>query len=405
MGEFVNKRGDFRALAIWFFLVFAYAIIAMILVREIAIPYIFPASVGGNLPADPQYYTDLAFKKVAEIEAHGFVAFELRPSGQGAAGLASLLYLLVKSPYIVVLVNGFIHAFSAVVMVLILRSWFPLRTSIMAAIPLAVSPYMILWFSQLNKDSYSLLGALLFVYGMLQLVLHGKTLQKVTYNVLVVVSGAILIWLMRPYINLMLLPIATLLLMVALVWRFRNKSTTADLLRFVAATATILFFLGVLSKGAESDETLDSLLVYQAPSVSSVSSVSSLSQECLAKIDAKHWRNEPYLPNYLNNKLQAMMGQRCLIFSVLNAQSNPTTSNSFIDKDVLPGGSLEALFYLPRATMIGAFSPWPDHWVYSLNHEVSIFYMITSIEAVLMYLGFVGLIIYIVRYKVSLVSG
>ena len=195
----------------------------------------------------------------------------------------------------------------------------------------------------------------------------------------------------------MLMPIATLLLMLALIWRLRNKSTTADLLRFVAAAATIIFFLGVLSKGTESDETLDSLLVYQAPSVSSVPS---LSRECLAKIDAKHWRNEPFLPNYLNNKLQAMMGQRCLIFSVLNAQTNPTTSNSFIDKDVLPSGSLEALFYLPRAALIGVFSPWPDRWVYSLNHEASIFYMITSIEAVLMYLGFAGLIIYIVRHKV-----
>ena len=172
----------------------------MILLREIAIPHIFPASVGGNLPTDPQYYNDLAFKKAAEIEAHGLVEFELRPSGQGAAGLASLLYLLVKSPCIVVLVNGFIHALSAVVIVLIIRSWFPLRTSIIAAIPLAVSPYMILWFSQLNKDSYSLLGALLFVYGMLQLVLHGKPLQNVTYNVLVVISGALLIWLMRPYV-------------------------------------------------------------------------------------------------------------------------------------------------------------------------------------------------------------
>ena len=97
MGEFVNKRGDFRALAILFLLVFVYAISAMILVREIAIPYIFPESVGGNLPADPQYYNYLAFKKTAEIEAHGFFAFELRPSGQGTAGLASLLYLLVKS--------------------------------------------------------------------------------------------------------------------------------------------------------------------------------------------------------------------------------------------------------------------------------------------------------------------
>jgi putative peptidoglycan lipid II flippase len=396
--KFVNKRRDFRALAIWFLLVFVYAISAMILVREIMIPHIFPASVGGNLPADPQYYNDLAFKKAAEIEAHGFVAFELRPSGQGAAGLPSLLYVIVnKSPYIVVLVNAFMHALSAVVMVLIILCWFPLRTSIIAAIPLAISPYMILWFSQLNKDSYSLLGALLFVYGMLQLVLHGKTLQNVTYNVLVVISGALLIWLMRPYVNLMLMPIATLLLMVALVWRLRNKSTTADLLRFVTAAATILFFLGVLSKGAQSDETLDSLLVYQTPTVSSVSS---LSQECLAKIDSKYWRNEPFLPDYLNNKLQAMMGQRCLIFSVLDTQTNPTTLNSFIDKDVLPGSSLESLFYLPRAALIGVFSPWPDRWVYWLNHETSIFYMITSIEAVLMYLGIAGLIIYIVRHKV-----
>ena len=402
---FVNKRGDFRALAILFLLVFVYAISAMFLVREIAIPFIFPDSVGGNLPADPQYYNDLALKKTAEIEAHGFGAFELRPSGQGPAGLASLLYQFVKSPYIFVVVNGLMHALSAVVMVLIIRSWFPLSTSIIAAMPLVISPYMILWFSQLNKDSYSLLGALLFVYGISQLVMHGKSLKNIAYSVIFVISGVFLIWLMRPYVNILLMPISTLLLMGTLLWRFRNKSPTADLLRFIIAAAIILFFISILSKGAQSDQTLDSLVDYQAPDslvdyqAPMLSSASTLSQKCLTKIDFKNWQNASFLPNYLNNKLQAIAGQRCLNFSLLDTQNNLTTLNSFIDKEVHFGGSLDTLSYLPRAALIGVFSPWPDRWIYWLNHEFSIFYMITSIEALLMYLGFVGLIIYIICHK------
>jgi hypothetical protein len=154
------------------------------------------------------------------------------------------------------------------------------------------------------------------------------------------------------------------------------------------------FFLRILSKGAKSDETLDSLIDYQT---STVSPLSTLSQAYLIKIDSEYWRIEPFLPNYLNNKLKVMMGQRCLIFSLLNTQINPTMLNFFIDKDVLPGGSLKASLYLPKAALIGVFSPWSDRWIYWLNYETSIFYMITSIEAVLMYLGIAGLIIYIVR--------
>lgn len=399
----MSQRGDLRALAIWFLVVFAYAITAMVFVREIAIPNIYPISIGGHLPGDSQDYNTLALKKAAEIKAMGLVAFELRPNGQGPAGLTSLLYLLVKSPYIVVFVNGLLHAFSAVVMVLIIRCWFPLRISIIATIPLAISPYMILWFSQLNKDSYSVLGVLLFVYGLIRLVLQDKTLQSVANNVAIVVSGVFLIWSMRPYINLMLVPITTVILLIALVWHFRNKSTFADCFRFVAGVATVLLCLILLSRGAASDSTLDSFLVYEVPSVAK-SEVPSVAKECLAKIDSKHWLDEPLLPNYINNKLQAMMGQRCLIFTMLETHSNQTTLHSIVDSNVLPGGSREALRYLPRAGLLGVFSPWPDRWLYSLNQQPSIFYTITSIEAVIMYLGIIGIIIFLIHGKAWLLT-
>lgn len=66
-----------------------------------------------------------------------------------------------------VLLNAVLHGLSAAVMMILMR-WFPRRTSIIATLPLAISPYMIVWFSQINKDTFTLAGTLLFIYGLLK---------------------------------------------------------------------------------------------------------------------------------------------------------------------------------------------------------------------------------------------
>ena len=422
LSQLINQRGELYALTMWFLIVLIYAITAMVLLRTIVIPNIYPSSIDGLIPGDSTFYDSLALEKASEIKLKGFVAFELYPSGQGVAGLASLLYIFFKSSYIVVFVNGLLHALSAVIMALIARHWFPLSVSIIATMPLAVSPYMILWFSQLNKESNSLLGFLLIVFGMLELVSKGKTLLNFITNAFFIVCGMLLIWTVRPYINLVLMPILTFIFLITLVTYLRNKSTISDSLRFITTAVIILFCLVTLSTGGSSSITIDRFTheftsetfsdtqLTTTPSAAESetntqpATTPSIARKCLAKLDSKYWINDPLLPIYINAILKSMMGQRCQTFGLLESQTNPTTLSSIIDTDVLPGGSRETLRYFPRAALYGIFSPWPNKFFYTLNQRSSFFYTVTSIEAIIMYLGIIGMIILLVRRKVWLLT-
>ena len=92
-----------------------------------------------------------------------------------------------------------------------------------------------------------------------------------------------------------------------------------------------------------------------------------------------------------------MMGQRCLIFTILDTHDNPTTLRSIVDSDKFPGGSVEALYYFPRALLLGVFSPWPNDWGFIFEHGMSFFYTIVPFEAILLYVGLVALFLWTCR--------
>ena len=379
-----------------FVVVFVFAIAAMGVSRELLIPRMASSSISGHMAGDPQYYHSLALKKANEIRQSGVGEFELRPEGQGPAGIASLLYLAGESSYGVVVLNAAFHALAVVVMALILMRWFPCRISIIATLPLAISPGMIVWFSQINKDSFAVSGALLFTWGLLKLASPGskQTLRDGLIALLVALAGMMLTWVVRPYVNQILLPITALVLVIALLIRVRREFVKTELIIFAIYGSLVLACLGLLGKGAASDATLESFKDFQSPTQSE-----SVSAKCLSTIDERHWRNEQFLPDLVDEKLKAMMGQRCLMFTLLETQDNVTTRKSIVDTDTFPRGSAEALGYVPRAALLGVFSPWPDRWGYIFNHGPSVFYTITPIEAGMLYVGLVSLFVWLVRSK------
>jgi len=395
----VNQRGDLRALAIWLLVVFIYAIIAMAVAREILIPYMFTSSLNGNIEGDPQYYNLLALKKAAEIKAQGLMAFELRPAGQGPAGIASLGYLLGVSPYYIVLLNSLLHALSTVLMALILRSWFSLRISIIASLPLAISPYTIFWFSQPNKDSFVLAGTLFFTYGLLKLAgTEWKLLSRngMLLSLLSIATGILLIWIMRPYVNQILLPISGLILVSILLARVRRGVDSHGCFGFAMCGALVLACLGLLGNGGSSGETLESFDHFQwSKQAEKQAEKQAIAAKCFANVDERNWHDERFLPDIVNKKLKSLMGQRCLIFTILETQDNVTTRYSIIDTDRLPSGSAEALAYLPRAALLGVFSPWIDRWGYAFGQKPSAFYVISPIEAAILYVGLVSLCVWL----------
>lgn len=389
---------------IWLFSIsFLYAIISMAAAREIIIPSIFPLALDGDMPGDPVYYKTIAMEAAAKIRAHGITAFDSHPNGQGIAGVASLAYLTTKNTYGIIVLNAVMHAFSALLLALIARQWFSQITAIVCTTPMIASPYMMLWFSQINKETFALAGVLAITLGVLR-ILRKSSLDLLTSNaasLFLMLIGSFFVWLVRPYVNQVLFYIVATIFIMAIAWRVRSlcQSKLVPIIQFAFLCAIAASMLAILSTGAASDATIESSFEFEKPKDTEGNDVPTLTKTCLQKVSSSQWENIALLPNHVNDRIKALMSQRCRIFSILETHKDPTTLSSIVDQDRLPAGSLEALLYLPRAVILGIFSPLPTYWSYAFIDGGSFFYAITSVEAVIFYIGIVSLLLWIVRTR------
>ena len=395
--------------------VFMYSIISMWISVHILIPHIFGVQ-NGRIPGDPTYYHDLALNQAKIIVNNGLGAFELRPSGQGVAGISSLYYLASQNSYITIFVNSILHGLSSLLMIYILKQWFSRGVALIAALPLIISPYMMPWFSQVNKDSYVLLGALLFIYGWSP-VSSIKGLCNWLIRIFSISIGMVLVWLMRPYLlpiftfsaSLIFLPYFLLLLFGVLMVLITNASrsvcvpaVSGNQLRKVAAIVilAIVTTITAVSLPVNGDASSDTIYLLSGEGTQKfITGVPTISNKCFSTIASKYVVNVDFVPIWISQKVRAIIAQRCLNFTLLESSENKTTLNSIVDADVMPGNFFEALRYLPRAAAIGVLSPFPESFGGVFNEDISIFYIIAPLEATLLYFGLLSICIWIWRAK------
>ena len=342
-------------------------------------------------------------EQAAKIRTHGITAFDSHPNGQGISGVASLVYLTTNHTYGVIFLNAVLHALSALLLAFIARQWFPQITAIACTMPMIASPYMMLWFSQINKESFALTGVLAITLGVLQILRKSSPalLKSNAASLLLILIGSLFVWLVRPYVNqLIFYPVAAIFLM-AFAWRLRSlcQSRLVPIIQFAILGAIAASMLAILSAGAASDATIENFFEFEQPINSENIDVPTLTKTCLQKVSSSKWESIDFLPNYVDDRLKALMGQRCLIFSILETHKDSTTLRSIVDQDRLPAGSLEALLYMPRAAVLGIFSPLPTYWSHAINDGGSLFYAITSVEAAIFYIGIVSLLLWIARTR------
>lgn len=144
-----------------FFISFLFAVLAFWVIRTFVIDFAFGASTDGHLAGDPLVYHEIAVRISTEIGRHGWGAFELRPEGHGPAGVVSILYFAGFGQLAIIFLMAFLHAVSVVCFFSILRLFFSPSASVFGVFPVFFSVGMIVWYSQINKDSFVLLGCLL----------------------------------------------------------------------------------------------------------------------------------------------------------------------------------------------------------------------------------------------------
>lgn len=382
---------------------FLFAFIAMTVARELVIPRMNWNAVAGHLAGDPQLYHKAAEWQKQNMEKMGIRVFQLRPDSSGPAGIASLSYYFFDSIYGVVFLNALLHATSVLLMFLLLCIFFSRKVALVSCSPILVSPYFMVWFSQINKDSYSIAGSLFILYGVTSLVQmavrDASNFYRYSKLVVTVIFGILLIALVRPYLNqIYLLSVTLIFLGVIFIRKFRVYWG------FVFSMLLLSLLMKTFSTGATSDEVLESFKYFSVTSPGGVVDnyqarpESEVANRCFRSISAEGWRDDVSL-SFVNNKIKAILGHRCLIFTLLETQSNPTTLNSIVDTDIMPSSTFATLRYLPRAVVYGIFSPWPDRWFYVFNVRSSIFYVIAPVEAAILYIGLCFLIYWIVSGK------
>ena len=171
-----ENKGKVPFLKIWLGF-FAYAVLVALIIQLVVLPYLFPAWHAGNgllKGLDCVWFHELAVELAQKINAQGWSAWKLRPSGQAPAGIAGAIYAIsVPKLWTTIPLNAALHATAALVLLKILlifiSRW---RIAILFVLPFLMYPSAVTWYSQNHKDGYSIAGVFLFVYGWILLANH-----------------------------------------------------------------------------------------------------------------------------------------------------------------------------------------------------------------------------------------
>jgi putative peptidoglycan lipid II flippase len=368
--------------------------------RAYILPYITPDIETGDLAGDPQYYHNLALELATKIQSTGYAAWKLHPEGQGPAGILSLIYLFTTNQIAIIALNATLHAVAGLVLYLILQQWFSKIISFLASLPFIISPYEIHWFSQINKDSYASCGAILFVYGILhalKLIREDLRLKNLYGFLMFAGIGALLIFVVRPYLIMILQYLVTALFIIAFVISIFDQKRRYGVKRSLFTIIFIaLFFASLtpLTHGAASDLTIERFTLLHGSACEDGPSPGHypIVCKCLENSYAG-WVQSNIVPRFISNKLRALFSQRCFFF-IESYDQNPATRKSVIDSNIFPQSFFDAIAYLPRAGVIGIFSPLPSTWFYHPGKSFSVFYTIASIEVILFYISLTFLFIW-----------
>lgn len=380
---------------------FCYAAATMYAMRTFILPVMSPHVADGNLGGDPQYYHQLAMDLAGRIKNGGIGMWKLHPEGQGPAGIFSLIYSVKESQAAVIIVNSALHTIACYYLCALLGMFFTPGIALIASLPFIASPFQMYLFSQINKDSFVSCGCMLLVYALTRAVeafrdeLPARALFKWLSPLFL---GAFLIYIGRPYLVLIILILLLMLFPLVLTAKAladcrqrRISGSYPGMVWFACFGVAVAMVCSLMTKGAASDTTLTNLesCVLGDDSQSHISDYP-IAKTCLIDTNNR-WRPTSYVPKSIDAKFKALCSQRCLYFMQLY-DSNPVTRISVLDAGIQPKSMADVAAYLPRAAVVGLFSPFPSGWFQKNNGRISTFYCMVAIEVMLFYLSLAGLL-------------
>jgi hypothetical protein len=367
---------------LWFAF-FEYAAVVAWTVQALVVPYLLPAAdVRGNLlfDLDSWSFHVIAAHQAKQINELGWSAWTLQPRGQVLAGIVSAIYAVTyPAPWILIPINAALHATAALVLLLIVESLVrDRRIALAATLPFLLYPSAMSWFTQLHKDGWFIMGALLFTYGWLGLVRQDtwtRGLRPPLRSSAWIGLGFASIWVMREG-GAVLSQALGLLLAAVVTLVFVIRGITARLAWRRAVTASIAVWLVAGGIAVLAEQRLPETTSTAPPSVPKGPVATP------APDPPVRWQSSPWLPSVIDGPLRDLAAARArYLFRYPEARTN-------MDVHVAFERASDVVAYLPRAAVIALFAPFPDQWLGQGSTETgTVMRRVTAVEMIGLYLA------------------
>lgn len=371
----------------FFGIAFIFSLLLAIFFQKIVMPMWPDMHAGlGLLKNDAIVFHEAAAQLSKSIQAHGWSHWSMYPPGySGNVSILSVVYtILGPNPIFFLPITASLHALSAA---LIYSIGFKVTKNdtgkiagLIAGVCFVAFPSSLQWYAQNHKDSFAIAGTLILLETWLTIISFNAeriAYKELTFCFIKGIIGVLLIGIVRPYFVLLTALGLTSSFILVIAFNFFTKSLS------IKQTLHSGFFVFViLSIGFGFTHIGSGERVY-----------SELDDDGNRTYDLSknfQWKSSPTLPKVIDEKIRRAAELR-VHFVEYGISIN---AGSDIDSNQLPDSAWDVAKYLPRATVIGLFAPFPNAW----NDRVTATRLVGSIETCFWYVFFAGVFIALWKY-------
>lgn len=208
LGNLFCARGVFA-------LAFFYSLSAGLLIQLVILPFVMPALDAGHgllKGGDWVGFQQEAVQLANRVHHEGWAVWELRPQGNAPIGIAAAAYVLtgISEPWILMPLNAGLFAVGATCLYMMFSLLAPHRLAFAATMPYVFFPSAAMIFGQVHKDVWSIAGIALVALVWVRFAAYSMLGWKdAVMQVILVLAGVLLIWLVRPYLVQVVLAAST----------------------------------------------------------------------------------------------------------------------------------------------------------------------------------------------------
>jgi hypothetical protein len=346
-------------------------------VQLVILQCVFPswADPSGLLAGhDSIRFHEVAAEQALRINAEGWSAWELRPNRWGISGLMSIWYALFGPvPASWAIVQATIYGLSvALLFAIMIRISGDRGLAVFSVIPALLLPSTAVLYVFPHRDVFVFLGLMLAIYGLVRIATLDSLSNKgrlvwLGGGVSLVMAGFYIAGSVRVFTAELFLG-ATGLVGVVLLVKWLICFILKKRIRIVhaigpAAMLALIVFMSMAGKGNHFDAELrpnDASLGVATDAFFEAYRTRTASGEHVSpEISAPRgdgWRQSVWVPEIIDDKFRRLSGARDRFLRLSGH------GRSLVDGDINFRATQEILAYLPRASQIGLFSPFPEHW-------------------------------------------